>query len=88
MGFGSIMRSAFHLITGVSDGKSNPNFVPFSQRNNTPDQLRAREVYLREKYLWKGKSGWGAGGSATTFKTEAEALAEAERLESEQERLN
>ena len=89
MAFRSLMRSAYHFVTGVSDGKGRSDFVPFTERNNSPEALKLRDTHLREKYLWKAKkTGWGAGGSATVFATETEALAEAERLETAQERLN
>lgn len=88
MGFGSILRNAFHAFSGTSDSSHKAGFVPFSERNNSPEEVRQREIHLREKYLWRGKTGWGAGGSPTVFKTEAEALAEAERLETELDRIN
>jgi hypothetical protein len=85
--FKFILKKTYHVVTGISEGRANPNFVPFRQRNPTPDQIADRNRYLREKYLWKGRNGWGAGGDGKVFATEAAALDEAERLETEMERM-
>ena len=88
MGVGGLLKKFYHIATGVSEGKINPNFVPFMERNPTPAQVAERQKYLREKYLWKAKDGWGVGGLNQTFKTEAAALVEAERFETDLERTH
>jgi hypothetical protein len=87
MDIGGLLKKVYHLATGVSDGKPNPDFVPFSDRSPTSEQVVERHKYLREKYVWRAKTGWGVGGQNLTYPTEFAALAEAERQETQIERL-